>query len=121
VKIADRDKSGLISLDEFLLFERAVSNPFADYEIAFHLFDRDSDNRITKSEFLKVMQAVDDSEVPFDFDSEFIRLFWGAGERKPMSFPAFSQMLKNLQGKNEGIRISSSSLFILSSPFFHRF
>eukprot|EP01102_Stenamoeba_stenopodia_P017131 TRINITY_DN609_c0_g4_i1.p1 TRINITY_DN609_c0_g4~~TRINITY_DN609_c0_g4_i1.p1 ORF type:complete len:727 (-),score=223.16 TRINITY_DN609_c0_g4_i1:188-2368(-) len=99
VKIADRDKSGLISLDEFLLFEKAVSNPFADYEIAFHLFDRDSDNRISKSEFFKVMQAVDESEIHFDLDSEFVRLFWGAGDKKPMSFPAFSQMLKSLQAE----------------------
>ena len=38
--LADKKKNGLLSLEDFLVFENLLSSPDAEYQLAYRLFDR---------------------------------------------------------------------------------
>lgn len=49
--IADVDNTGLISFNEYVHFEDLINKPDAEYVLAFKIFDRDGNGRISKGMF----------------------------------------------------------------------
>ncbi|KAK4987574.1 mitochondrial aspartate-glutamate transporter agc1 [Elasticomyces elasticus] len=100
--IADRRKAHRITLSDWATFESLLAKPDAEYEIAFHLFDRDSNGVVDFEEF---KQFYNDNkskniEFPFDWDCEWVSLYLGGSKaRHSMTYPQFAQMLRGLQGE----------------------
>ena len=86
-KVADMSKRGLISWDDFTIFQTILKRPDADYWIAFKYFDvyvapkciileplinkylRDSSGTITFDEFKNVFSSnLGPDSIPFDFN-----------------------------------------------------
>ena len=85
-KVADANKRGLVSWDDFTVFQTILKRPDADYWIAFQYFDvyvylccspfielirssSDSSGTITFDEFKNVFSAnLGPGSIPFDFD-----------------------------------------------------
>ncbi|CAD5119751.1 DgyrCDS8346 [Dimorphilus gyrociliatus] len=91
---ADTTKDGLISFVEFQAFEALLCSPAAMYELAFQLFDTNGSGFVTFDEFKDVISHTTiHKRIPFDFDSEFIRLHFGTDKKRNVSFSEFSQLL----------------------------
>ncbi|KAK9458717.1 mitochondrial carrier domain-containing protein [Lipomyces oligophaga] len=99
--VADRSNSGLVSLNDWLIFENILHKPDAEYEIAFRLFDKDSDGFVDYNEFLSVYNANKSPDaLPFDFSTGWASLYCGdKNSRHPLSYHQFAQMLRGLQGE----------------------
>ena len=86
-RVADANKRGLVSWDDFVVFETILKRPDADYWIAFQYFDAyvvtsalgyipscvfassDNSGTITYDEFKNVFKSTITSDnIPFDFD-----------------------------------------------------
>jgi len=95
--MADVDRSGLISFDEYLKFENIINKPDAEYMLAFQIFDRDGNGYISRDDFKRVIStSFLDSKIPFDFNCELMRLYFGKGNNE-LSYAHFTQLLKDLQ------------------------
>ncbi|KAL8694875.1 MAG: hypothetical protein Q9218_000539 [Villophora microphyllina] len=100
-QIADRRKTGRITLQDWGAFENLLSKPDAEYEIAFRLFDEKGTGTIKYEDFQKLYnQNKGDNTIPFDWNSEWASLYIGGRKhRHDMTYPQFSQMLRGLQGE----------------------
>ncbi|MCJ1322773.1 mitochondrial aspartate-glutamate transporter agc1 [Xylographa vitiligo] len=100
-RVADRRKTGRISVQDWATFENLLSKPDAEYEIAFRLFDEDGTGTIKYDNFQKLYQLnKGDDSIPFDWNSEWASLYIGSRKhRHDMTYPQFSQMLRGLQGE----------------------
>lgn len=96
--IADVDNTGTISFNEYLHFEDVINRPDAEYVLAFKIFDRDGNGTISKDDFRQVVSTsfLSDSKIPFDFDCELVRLYFGKGASE-LNYSQFTQLLKDLQ------------------------
>ncbi|CAG8462689.1 12264_t:CDS:2 [Dentiscutata erythropus] len=100
--IADKDKKGLISFQNFVIFENLILKPDAEYEIAFRLFDVEGKGMITMDQFKKILFSnVTSDSVPFDFDCEWLKLYVGRdpGRKHELAYEEFTQLLKGLQAE----------------------
>ncbi|KAI1722006.1 putative calcium-binding mitochondrial carrier K02F3.2 [Ditylenchus destructor] len=91
---ADTSKDGLISFEEFCAFEATLCAPDALYLTAFDIFDNNASESITAEEFEKVIRHTTPlMELDFDFDSEFIKRYFGAKKTRQIGYLAFCQLL----------------------------
>ncbi|CAE6448945.1 unnamed protein product [Rhizoctonia solani] len=100
-RVADSTRRGLVSWDEFVVFETMLKRPDADYWIAFQYFDVDSNGTITFDEFKSVFSAnLGPDSIPFDFDCDWVKLYLGKrnGEHV-LGYHEFTQLMKGLQGE----------------------
>ncbi|RKP14113.1 mitochondrial carrier domain-containing protein [Piptocephalis cylindrospora] len=99
--LADRQQSGLISLPDFVAFERLLAKPDAEYEVAFRLFDPEGTGSITYDKFKSILKAnADPNAPPFDYDCEWLQLYLGPNkDHHPVGYLEFTQLLKGLQGE----------------------
>ncbi|PLB46010.1 mitochondrial carrier protein [Aspergillus steynii IBT 23096] len=100
-KVADKRRSGKLSLGDWSTFENLLAKPDAEYEIAFRLFDTDGTGSVKWETFhsLYSVNKTKDS-IPFDWNSEWASLYTGRTKsRHDMSYPQFAQMLRGLQGE----------------------
>jgi solute carrier family 25 aspartate/glutamate transporter 12/13 len=100
-RVADRRRSGKLSLSDWATFENLLTKPDAEYEIAFRLFDLDGSGTV-KWETVKGLYNLNKSadSIPFDWNSEWASLYTGRTKsRHDMTYPQFSQMLRGLQGE----------------------
>ena len=99
--MADRHKSGRVSLHDWAIFENLLAKPDAEYEIAFRLFDVAGTGKVRYDDFQKLYQLnKGDESIPFDWDCEWASLYIGGKRRRhDMTYPQFSQMLRGLQGE----------------------
>jgi solute carrier family 25 aspartate/glutamate transporter 12/13 len=100
-RVADRRKTGRVSLADWANFENLLAKPDAEYEIAFRLFDVRGEGAIRFPEFKKLydLNKADDA-LPFDWNSEWASLYTGGrNKRHEMNYHQFSQMLRGLQGE----------------------
>ncbi|KAG8680964.1 mitochondrial aspartate-glutamate transporter agc1 [Ceratobasidium sp. 394] len=68
-RVADSSRRGLVSWDDFVVFETTLKRPDADYWIAFQYFDVDGSGTITFDEFKNVFSAnLGPDSIPFDFN-----------------------------------------------------
>lgn len=99
--VADRRKTGRLSLSDWATFETLLAKPDAEYEIAFRLFDFDGTGTVkfeTFESLNKINKASD--RIPFDWNSEWASLYAGRTKtRHDMTYPQFSQMLRGIQGE----------------------
>jgi solute carrier family 25 aspartate/glutamate transporter 12/13 len=96
-RMADVDKNNLITYQEYVNFENAINKPDAEYMLAFTIFDRDGNGKISKSDFQKVVEtSFLDAAIPFDFNCDLVRLYFGKGENE-LTYNQFTQLLKDLQ------------------------
>lgn len=100
-EIADRRNEGLVNLQDWATFENLLARSDVEYEIAFRLFDVEGKGSVKYDEFIKIYQANrDPNSIPFDWNSQWASLYLGGkGRRHDLTYPQFSQMLRDLQGE----------------------
>ncbi|RIA93646.1 mitochondrial carrier [Glomus cerebriforme] len=101
-RIADKSGKGLISLQDFMVFENLLSKPDAEYEIAFRLFDTQGKGKITLDQFKKILVSnIGPDSVPFDFDCEWLKYYvgWNNDKKHELNYEEFTQLLKGLQAE----------------------
>ncbi|XP_069169836.1 calcium-binding mitochondrial carrier protein Aralar1-like isoform X2 [Procambarus clarkii] len=92
--ILDTSKDGLISFAEFHAFEGLLCVPDALYKTAFQLFDTKGTGMVSFDEFVEVIkQTILHQKVPFDFDSEFVKMYFGKERKRVISYAEFCQFL----------------------------
>ncbi|CAB3401230.1 unnamed protein product [Caenorhabditis bovis] len=101
---ADTTKDGIISFEEFCAFEALLCSPDALYLTAFELFDRNASDSISCDEFEAIIrhtQPLHDQD--FDFNSEFIKRYFGADKKRTINYHAFCQLLHDFY-EEQGIQ-----------------
>ncbi|WVQ88189.1 hypothetical protein IAS59_001923 [Cryptococcus gattii] len=100
-KVADSTRRGLVSFEDFVLFETLLKRPDADYQLAFLVFDVDASGTIEFDEFKAVLSAnTAASGIPFDFDCAWMKLYVGRrGDRHVLGYNEFTQLIKGYQGE----------------------
>ncbi|KAH9951010.1 mitochondrial carrier [Amylocystis lapponica] len=99
-RVADAGKRGLVSWDDFVVFETNLKRPDADYWIAFNTSIDDS-GTITYDEFKNVFNAnIGPDSIPFDFDCDWVKLYIGKKNgTHVLGYSEFTQLMKGLQGE----------------------
>ncbi|KAI0233277.1 Calcium-binding mitochondrial carrier protein Aralar1 [Lamellibrachia satsuma] len=93
---ADTTKDGLISFVEFQAFESLLCAPDAIYALAFQLFDINSSGYVTFDEFKDVVQhTLVHMHIPFSFDSDIVRLYFGKNHDRNVSYNEFTQLVND--------------------------
>lgn len=100
-RVADRHRSGKVSLQDWAAFENLLAKPDAEYEIAFRLFDVTGTGLVRFEDFQSIYNEYkSENALPFDWSSEWASLYIGRkNKRHTMTYPQFSQMLRGLQGE----------------------
>ncbi|KAG0167008.1 mitochondrial aspartate-glutamate transporter agc1 [Apophysomyces sp. BC1034] len=100
-KLADQSNKGLISFNDFVIFQNLLSKPDAEYEIAFRVFDLNGTGKVTFDQFKNVLSSnLPGDAVPFDFDCDWLKLYIGNKEgHHELTYEEFTQLLKGLQGE----------------------
>ncbi|KAG5647705.1 hypothetical protein DXG03_008428 [Asterophora parasitica] len=120
-RVADTSRRGLVSWDDFTVFETLLKRPDADYWMAFQYFDvyaidtflpelsgdsficvySDNHGYITYDEFKNVFSAnVGPDAIPFNFDCDWIKLYLGEKNgTHVLGYNEFTQLMKGLQGE----------------------
>ncbi|KAF8531276.1 mitochondrial carrier [Gautieria morchelliformis] len=100
-RVADSSRRGLVSWDDFCVFETMLKRPDADYWMAFQYFDIDGSGTITYDEFKNVFSAnLGPGSIPFDFDCDWVKLYLGKKDgTHVLGYNEFTQLMKGLQGE----------------------
>ncbi|KAH8120028.1 mitochondrial carrier [Phellopilus nigrolimitatus] len=100
-KVADGSKRGMVSWDDFAVFQTLLKRPDADYWIAFKYFDVDSSGTITFNEFKHVYSTnMGPDCIPFNFDCDWVKLYLGKKDgAHVLGYNEFTQLMKGLQGE----------------------
>ncbi|KAF9074907.1 mitochondrial inner membrane protein [Rhodocollybia butyracea] len=100
-KVADTSKRGLVSWEDFTVFETLLKRQDADYKVAFQFFDVDNSGYIDFDEFKNVMSAnIGSDAIPFDFDCDWVKLYLGKKNgTHVLGYNEFTQLMKGLQGE----------------------
>ncbi|CDO73098.1 hypothetical protein BN946_scf185007.g152 [Trametes cinnabarina] len=100
-RVADTSKRGLVSWEDFVVFETILKRPDADYWIAFQYFDVDDSGTISYDEFKNVFNAnIGPDAIPFDFDCDWVKLYLGKKNgAHVLGYNEFTQLMKGLQGE----------------------
>lgn len=100
-KLADRNERGLVTFDDFVIFQDLLSKPDAEYEVAFRVFDVNGTGKVTFDGFKNVLSSnMPPDAVPFDFDCDWLKLYIGSKEgNHELSYQEFTQLIKGLQGE----------------------
>ncbi|KAH9514273.1 hypothetical protein Btru_028563 [Bulinus truncatus] len=90
----DTSRDELISFSEFQGFEALLCAPDAMYGLAFQIFDRNGNGYITHDEFQDIIKHTTlHSYIPFDFESEFIKLHFGKDKSRKVAYADFTQLI----------------------------
>uniref|UniRef100_A0A671R1B5 Solute carrier family 25 member 13 n=1 Tax=Sinocyclocheilus anshuiensis TaxID=1608454 RepID=A0A671R1B5_9TELE len=96
--VVDQTKDGLISFKEFLAFESVLCAPDALFVVAFQLFDKTGNGIATFEDVKQVFgQTTIHQHIPFNWNSEFVQLHFGAGRKKHLNYGEFTQFLLEMQ------------------------
>jgi solute carrier family 25 aspartate/glutamate transporter 12/13 len=96
-RAADTTGDSLISFEEFAAFESLLRRPDADSLLSFRLFDVQRRGIITFDNFQSTLtKTAGCREVPFDFESNFVKMYFGPKKGTPLDYFAFVQLLQNL-------------------------
>ncbi|KAF2867888.1 calcium-binding mitochondrial carrier protein-like protein Aralar1 [Massariosphaeria phaeospora] len=99
--VADRARTGKVTLQDWAVFQSLLAKPDAEYEVIFRFFDKKRTGYINFDDFYETWREhKGDDSLPFNWDSEWATLYIGAkGKRHTMTYPQFAQMLRGLQGE----------------------
>ncbi|XP_050406141.1 electrogenic aspartate/glutamate antiporter SLC25A13, mitochondrial [Patella vulgata] len=90
----DTTRDGLISFAEFQAFEALLCLPDSLYALAFQIFDRNGNGYIACEDFENIINHTTlSSKMPFNFNSEFIRLHFGNDKKRKISYMEFTQLI----------------------------
>ncbi|XP_043073727.1 calcium-binding mitochondrial carrier protein Aralar2 isoform X2 [Puntigrus tetrazona] len=96
--VVDQTKDGLISFQEFLAFESVLCTPDALFMVAFQLFDKTGNGIATFEDVKQVFgQTTIHQHIPFNWNSEFVQLHFGAERKKHLNYGEFTQFLLEMQ------------------------
>ncbi|KAK7125048.1 hypothetical protein R3I94_019188 [Phoxinus phoxinus] len=96
--VLDQTKNGLISFQEFLAFESVLCAPDALFVVAFQLFDKTGNGIATFEDVKQVFgQTTIHQHIPFNWNSEFVQLHFGAERKKHLNYGEFTQFLLEMQ------------------------
>uniref|UniRef100_A0A9J8BCF4 Solute carrier family 25 member 13 n=1 Tax=Cyprinus carpio carpio TaxID=630221 RepID=A0A9J8BCF4_CYPCA len=96
--VVDQTKDGLISFQEFLAFESVLCAPDALFMVAFQLFDKAGNGIATFEDVKQVFgQTTIHQHIPFNWNSEFVQLHFGAERKKHLNYGEFTQFLLEMQ------------------------
>ncbi|KAF9454175.1 mitochondrial carrier [Macrolepiota fuliginosa MF-IS2] len=100
-RVADASRRGLVSWEDFTVFETLLKRPDADYWIAFQYFDVDDSGYITFDEFKTVYsENIGPESIPFDFECDWVKLYLGKKDgTHVLGYNEFTQLMKGLQGE----------------------
>lgn len=100
-RVADTSRRGLVSWEDYTVFETLLKRPDADYWIAFQFFDVDHSGYITFDEFKTVFSAnIGPDAIPFNFDCDWVKLYLGKKDgTHVLGYNEFTQLMKGLQGE----------------------
>lgn len=95
--MADTTKDKLISFVEFQSFESLLCSPDAIHQLAFRIFDLGNRGRISFEDFKHVLSVTTlHSALPFDFNTSFIRRYFGQDQKHQLEYYEFVQLLQSL-------------------------
>ncbi|KAK0199016.1 mitochondrial inner membrane protein [Armillaria mellea] len=99
--VADTAKRGLVSWDDFVVFQTGLKRSDADYWMAFQYFDVDGSGFIDFDEFKTVYSAnIPSGSIPFDFNCDWVKLYLGKKNgTRVLGYNEFTQLMKGLQGE----------------------
>uniref|UniRef100_A0A8C1ZDH3 Solute carrier family 25 member 13 n=1 Tax=Cyprinus carpio TaxID=7962 RepID=A0A8C1ZDH3_CYPCA len=96
--VVNQTKDGLISFQEFLAFELVLCAPDALFIVAFQLFDKTGNGIATFEDVKQVFgQTTIHQHIPFNWNSEFVQLHFGAERKKHLNYGEFTQFLLEMQ------------------------
>ncbi|KAE9962508.1 hypothetical protein BLS_000246 [Venturia inaequalis] len=100
-RVADRRKTGRVTMADWSNFENLLGKPDSEYEIAFRLFDVRGEGSVKFEDFEKIFQQNrSEDSLPFAWGGEWAQLYIGGRKKRhDMTYPQFSQMLRGLQGE----------------------
>ncbi|KAF2003900.1 mitochondrial carrier [Amniculicola lignicola CBS 123094] len=107
--VADREKKGKVTLNDWAVFQSLLSKPDAEYEVIFRFFDKNRTGYINFEDFFEIWKAhKGEDSLPFNWNSEWATLYTGSKDKRHnMTYPQFAQMLRGLQGE----RVRQAFLF----------
>ena len=83
-----------ITITEFIQFESLLLASDSLYRLAFQLFDRRGQGYITFDDFQYIISATKQyKEFPFNFDSDFVCMHFGAKRQRQITYKEFTQIL----------------------------
>lgn len=108
-QVADRDRKGRVTIQDWAVFQNLLAKPDAEYEVIFRFFDRNRTGYINFDDFYEIWKAhKGDDSLPFNWNGEWATLYIGAKDKRhTMTYPQFAQMLRGLQGE----RVRQAFLF----------
>jgi Ca2+-binding EF-hand superfamily protein len=81
-------------MTEFINFESLLLASDSLYRLAFQLFDRHGQGFVTFEDFQYIISATKQfREFPFNFDSDFIKMQFGAKRQRQITYKEFTQVL----------------------------
>ena len=118
----DHSKDGRISFAEFQAFEGNLCVPDALYKTAFHLFDTNGNGTVSFEEFLGILSKTTlHKKIPFNYDSDFIKLYFGKNKDRQITYSEFSQFLHDFHEEYASVAFKAKdkegSGFISSADF----
>lgn len=100
-QVADRDRKGRVSMQDWGVFQNLLAKPDAEYEVIFRFFDKNRNGYINFDDFYETWKAhKGEDSLPFNWNGEWATLYIGSKDRRhTMTYPQFAQMLRGLQGE----------------------
>ena len=120
--VLDHSKDGRISFQEFQTFEGNLCVPDALYKTAFHLFDTNGNGTVSFEEFLGILSKTTlHKKIPFNYESDFIKLYFGKNKDRQITYNEFSQFLHDFSEEYASVAFKAKdkdgSGFISSADF----
>lgn len=92
--LADINKDGYITFDEFKHFEELLCSPDVLFKCAFQLFDVKGVGLVTFDNFKEIINHTSVNQIiPFDFDCEFITNHFGRDKQRKINYQEFTQII----------------------------
>jgi len=120
--VLDQSKDGRISFAEFQAFEGNLCVPDALYKTAFQLFDTNGNGTVSFDEFIGILNKTTlHQKIPFNFDCDFIKLYFGKDKSRQITYTEFSQFLHDFHEEYASVAFKATDKegtgFINSADF----
>lgn len=120
--VLDQSRDGRISFTEFQTFEGSLCVPDALYKTAFQLFDTNKNGTVSLEEFVGIVtQTSLHRKIPFNFDCDFVKLYFGREGKRDITYSEFSQFLHDFHEEYASVAFKAKdpqgSGFISSADF----
>jgi len=120
--VLDQSKENRISFAEFQAFEGNLCVPDALYKTAFQLFDTNGNGTVSFDEFIGILSKTTlHQKIPFNYDCDFIKLYFGKDKSRQITYSEFSQFLHDFHEEYASVAFKATDKegtgFISSADF----